>query len=255
MSQKKTVFERLEDKMIELQQNVEGKLSTLQAAVDGLKKEIPQAIGQNLMQFADIIGEKIENIEDALKNVSASGASAPDTSGIASIQNDLNGIKASIQTLQSSIKNIKIEMPQAATTPPVASPPTTPAPASPVTPPPAKPLTTSPPVVTSPSKPAPSTKPAPKTPLTGEGPVAEAIQLLETIKDKAASGITGVALAAEMEQIRDTIVKVFRWHPALYELATFARRLKKIPEGTGLDVENLQLLVEKVEEWKTRISS
>ncbi len=58
-----------------------------------------------------------------------------------------------------------------------------------------------------------------------------------------------------MEQIRDTIVKIFRWHPALYELATFARRLKKSPEGTGLDAETQSLLIEKVDEWKNRISS
>ena len=57
-----------------------------------------------------------------------------------------------------------------------------------------------------------------------------------------------------MEQTRDVIVKIFRWHPALYELATFARRLKKFPEGDALDAETLELLLEKIDEWKNRIS-
>jgi hypothetical protein len=265
MAQKKTVFERLEDKMIELEQNVDNKLTNLQSSIQNLKEEIPKSIGQNLMSFADMIGAKVENIEDALQKVGPSGGPAPDLSALKTLQNDLIEIKNSIKNLQNAITNIKIEVPAPAaspsiplsSTPPAVSPPpiTTPTKAVPVT---------TPPPVTTPTRsiPAPeesagvispsATSPAPISPT--EGPISDVIKLIEEIKVKAKSGITATQLANEMEQTRDTIVKIFRWHPALYELATFARRLKKYPEGAGLDKEILELLLEKVDEWKNRVS-
>ncbi len=90
MSQKKTVFERLEDKMIELQQNIDSQLNNIQAQIESLKEEIPRSIGQNLLQFADMIGAKIEDIEDAVNKISTSTSATPDTSAISALQTSLN---------------------------------------------------------------------------------------------------------------------------------------------------------------------
>ena len=99
LSQKKTVFERLEDRMIELQEEINkklanidqinAKLESLETSLENLKQEIPRSIGENLLQFSDLIGGKIEEIEDALQNVSGSGGAAPDSSAIRSLQSEL----------------------------------------------------------------------------------------------------------------------------------------------------------------------
>jgi len=265
MSQKKTVFERLEDRMIELQEELNKKLAkfaslpekleTLEQSVENLKQEIPRSIGQNLLQFSDLIGAKIEDIEDTLNNISSSGGAAPNLTDLAPIQKELKDIKAGLENVQSAVQNIKIELPS---TPPAAPKPvstvpvqsTPPAPASSSQPKAATPAV----AIHSQPSPAPSTKPTPQVVTPSSGPMADVFNLLDTIKQKAQSGLSGSQLAGEMEQIRDTIVKVYRWHPALYELATFARRLKKSPEGTTPDVATINLLIEKIEEWKKRIA-
>ncbi|HUY01331.1 MAG TPA: hypothetical protein VMV49_17350 [Candidatus Deferrimicrobium sp.] len=261
MAQKKTVFERLEDKMVELEQNIDNKLMNLQSSLQNLKEDIPKSIGQSLMSFADMIGAKIENIEDALQNIGPSRGAAPDLSAIKTLQNDLTEIKNTMKTLQNAIANIKVEIPPTTVSPSI---PAKVAPATVSPPQPAAPASTKPPTVTQsspisvPKEPIsaiPTSAPSPSPSAPVEGPISDVINLLDEIKTKAKSGITAVQLANEMEQTRDTIVKIFRWHPALYELATFARRLKKYPEAAGLDTEILELLLEKVEEWKNRVSS
>jgi hypothetical protein len=283
MSQKKTVFERLEDTMIELQRNIETKLANLQTAIENVKNEIPKAIGslreeiprsigQNLMSFADVIGAKIEDIEEAIKKIGGSTSQPMESSSLNNIQNDLNSIKSSILNLQTTLKNIKIEAPTTTSpslshtpsvTPSIATPSyTPPQPLPPISKPP--PVTTLKPIPpnTIPSKPtttigSPSTsRPAPPPAVAPkEGPLTEVFKLLDSLKEKAQSGINAIQLANEMEQTRDAIVKIFRWHPALYELATFARRLKKYAEGAPLDNETKTSLLEKVEEWKNRINT
>ena len=264
MSQKKTVFERLEDKMIEMEQNVDAKLAKILDAVDTLKDEIPKSLGQNLMSFTDMLGGKIEDLEDLLKEGGGTGGSGMDLGALSPIKAGINEIKTGINDLKTAIKNIKIEVP-----PPVISTPATtprPAPASP--PPVTKPVVATPtpsaPAAATPTRPvstptSAATPSAPAAPATTSaaaagGPMDEVLILLDSIKAKAQSGITALQLANEMEQTRDTIVKIFRWHPALYELATFARRLKKSPEGVAVDADLLKLLLEKTEEWKNRIS-
>lgn len=253
MAQKKTVFERLEDKMIEMEQSVDAKLSKLQASIDNLKEEIPRSLGENLMSFADMLGAKLENLEDTLKNTGGSGGSGIDTSTLNALQNGINEIKAGVDEVKIKIQNIKIAVPtigapsaQPSPTPEAAKP----KPAATVKPPPAKPIPAKPT-----AKPETATSPKPAAPAPSKGGAsADVFKLLDSIKEKAQSGITANQLAIEMEQTRDTIVKIFRWHPTLYELATFARRLKKYPEGTPSDTEIQQLLQEKVDEWKKRIS-
>ena len=85
------------------------------------------------------------------------------------------------------------------------------------------------------------------------GPKAKVIMLFDTILVKAQTGLTAPQLADEMEQIRNQIVEVFEWHPTLFELAAFARRIKKGPANTPIDPQTVQLLIEKIEAWKRRI--
>jgi len=275
MAQKKTVFERLEENMIELQRNLESKLEKLQSSIENIKEEIPKAlgtlkeeiprsIGQNLMSFADVIGAKIEDIEDAIKKIGGTAGMPGDSGSSSNIQSDLNSIKTSILNLQATLKNIKIETPITTASPP---PPTytpsatptythtlTPIPATPsYTPPKTPPPASTPPSISLKPTPAPTT-PSKQASAAGP-PMTDVFKLLDSIKEKAKSGISASQLANEMEQTRDAIVKIFRWHPALYELATFARRLKKYAEGAPLDNETRTLLLEKVEEWKNRINT
>ncbi|NVM27899.1 MAG: hypothetical protein HWN65_03570 [Candidatus Helarchaeota archaeon] len=105
------------------------------------------------------------------------------------------------------------------------------------------------------SQPAYPATPAPPAQPTGpaSGAQQEAVRLLDTIAARARSGIPGSQLAQEMEQTRNRIVEVFQWHPALFELAAFARRLKQLPVGTVLDAGTLNSLLERIEAWKSRI--
>ncbi len=256
MSQKKTVFERLEDQMIELQQNLDKKLGDLAESLENLKQEIPRSIGQNLMSFSDMIGGKIEDIEESVQNLGGSGGSSVDSSLLNTLKGDIDTIKSTLKDIQKNIQTQKPETPSSST--PAQISPSKP-PSSPITPTITTP-TTSKPAIVPPSTPvhAPAkitSQQTPSIPLSIEGPLAEVLGLLESIRIKAKSGLSGQDLGTEMEQIRDTIVKVFRWHPALYELATFSRRLKKFPIGQPPDTETLHLLFEKIDEWKNRVSS
>lgn len=94
---------------------------------------------------------------------------------------------------------------------------------------------------------------APAVPISGAK--GEVVRLLDTIATKAQSGMAAVQLGTEMEQIRNRIVEIFEWHPTLFELAAFARRLKKSPPTEGIDPETLHLLLEKIASWKERIVS
>ncbi|NVM30797.1 MAG: hypothetical protein HWN65_18300 [Candidatus Helarchaeota archaeon] len=236
MAQKKTVFERLEDKMIELEKKLYKKFSDVQASIDNLKEEIPRSLGQSLMSFTDMLGAKVEDLEDLIKNTSGTGGPAPDSSVLNKVQDRLNEIKAGMNDLKTAIQNIKIHPSPAVTSTAAARKPAT-----------AKPVSTPARAVSLTPPSTPSTAPS------VGGTIGEVLNVLDLIKQKAQSGITAPKLAIEMEEARDKIVKIYRWHPALYELATFARRLKKQPEGSGVDAEHQNLLLEKINEWKNRI--
>ncbi|NVM53647.1 MAG: hypothetical protein HWN66_08080 [Candidatus Helarchaeota archaeon] len=85
------------------------------------------------------------------------------------------------------------------------------------------------------------------------GSKMEAVQLLDVILEKAKSGIAASQLGQVMEQTKNTIVQIFQWHPTMFELAAFARRLQQFPAGSPIDNETLILLAEKVNAWKQRI--
>ena len=91
------------------------------------------------------------------------------------------------------------------------------------------------------------------TPRSTTGTVPDKVfQLLEGIKGKL--GMNVQALAREMENTRDEIVKIYKFHPTLYELGTFARKLKKYPENLTLDEDLRNLLFDKINEWKKRLA-
>lgn len=81
---------------------------------------------------------------------------------------------------------------------------------------------------------------------------AEVFDLLDSIKPK--MNLPVQDLARFIEFIRDKIVKVFKFHPALYELGTFARKVKKYPSNSLLDADLTNLLNDKINEWKKRLS-
>lgn len=81
---------------------------------------------------------------------------------------------------------------------------------------------------------------------------AEVFDLLDSIKPK--MNLPVQDLARFIEFIRDKIVKVFKFHPALYELGTFARKVKKYPSNSQLDADLTNLLNDKINEWKKRLS-
>ncbi|MHA1784991.1 MAG: hypothetical protein ACTSVY_12145 [Candidatus Helarchaeota archaeon] len=90
------------------------------------------------------------------------------------------------------------------------------------------------------------------TPRTPPGKVPdEVFHLLENIKQKINIPIDQLAIF--MENTRDEIVKIYKFHPALYELGTFARKLRKYPPNTTLEPDIMNLLVDKINEWKKRL--
>ncbi|MHA1265193.1 MAG: hypothetical protein ACTSRS_08180 [Candidatus Helarchaeota archaeon] len=245
MAQKKTVFERLEDKMIELEENLDTKFAQIQESIENLKNDIPRSLGESLMSFTDMIGAKVEDLEDTLKSSGTTRAGPSiEPQSLDALKKELKEIKTTLESLQIAINNLKVQpspsppsQPSPITTPATSTPKPQPTPPSPIK------KTQPPPASSPPSQPSP-----------GSG-LAEVLKLLDSIKDKAKTTPTAYELGTEMEQTRDTIVKIFRWHPALYEFATFARRLKKAPQGTPIDTETQQLLIEKIDDWKNRLSS
>lgn len=139
--------------------------------------------------------------------------------------------------------------------PPPPMPPTPPQPVftTPISPPTVPPPPMSTPTPAAPIPTIPSTIPHAPPASAPEGPKNDAAMLLDRIIMRANSGLTGIQLAQEMEQIRNKIVEIFQWHPALFELAAFARRLKSQPGEAVLDANSLQNLTEKIQAWKSRI--
>jgi hypothetical protein len=124
-----------------------------------------------------------------------------------------------------------------------SSAPSTPVPSTPAPSPTATPVAK--PITTAPTAPADSGKKGKTPPI-----VAEVLGLLT---QRAQGGADAHALANIMENARDTISKSWRWHPALYELGTFARKLRKIPKGQPPDSSLLNNLMQKIKEWSEKM--
>ena len=78
-------------------------------------------------------------------------------------------------------------------------------------------------------------------------------EVFDLLVQRAERGETAIALAKLLENGRDTISKSWKWHPTLYEVGTFARKLRKYPEGKQADETVLKVLFQKIEEWKTKM--
>lgn len=78
-------------------------------------------------------------------------------------------------------------------------------------------------------------------------------EVFDLIEQRANRGVSAQELAKIIENGRDTISKSWKWHPLLYEVGTFARKLKKYPKDKVPDQEILKLLFQKIEEWKTKM--
>jgi len=102
------------------------------------------------------------------------------------------------------------------------------------------------PSIIKPVEPKPTVKPA-------TVPI-EVHQILDGISNAVKSGVSAKELYTIMNNARDSIIKVYKWHPVLYELASFSRRIQKIPESQQLDNEISSLLIDKINDWKMRIT-
>ncbi|MHA1752673.1 MAG: hypothetical protein ACTSYZ_09925 [Candidatus Helarchaeota archaeon] len=286
-SKPKTIFERLEERMEKLEQIINtivpGILDQVIPALDKVKEDLPASIGPNLMNFADMIGEQIENVSKSVSSISSPGGGGPVnvdlsevtaslnkildsfnvllkgfdqvnskidnlTSEISLLKNDVNQIKA----ISSSVAPVTQTAPPVNVRPQVTAQPATPAPAS-------FQATAQPkPTPTIKAAPAPTITPQEKIPtITTESSVVptEVFDLFDSITEKLKSGMLAQQMAQHMEQVRDKIVNIYKWHPTLYELASQARKLKKAGVEDPVDADTYQLLLEKVQEWKQRIKT
>ncbi|MHA1377003.1 MAG: hypothetical protein ACTSRG_01350 [Candidatus Helarchaeota archaeon] len=78
------------------------------------------------------------------------------------------------------------------------------------------------------------------------------LEVFQLIEERAKGGESGNALSRIIENARDTISKSWKWHPLLYEVGTFARKLKKFADKPIGD-EVLKLLLQKLDEWKEKM--
>ncbi|MHA1145735.1 MAG: hypothetical protein ACTSRW_13425 [Candidatus Helarchaeota archaeon] len=79
------------------------------------------------------------------------------------------------------------------------------------------------------------------------------LEVFDLIEQRAQRGESAQALAKIIENGRDTISKSWKWHPLLYEVGTFARKLKKYPPNKAPDQQILKVLYQKIEEWKEKM--
>ncbi|TFF88633.1 MAG: hypothetical protein EU550_00945 [Promethearchaeota archaeon] len=277
----KTVFERLEDRMRDIQTKLEEILPSIKneviPAIEKVKEDIPASIGPNLMTFADMIGEQIDTVSNSISNIKVPATSGPSGENSGEISSSLNQISDNIMKLNSKIDGITTEItnlknkingiesgstitriPKTVAKPAASSQTQVKAQKSS---PPLDPSVKTPKTTTKPSikpKPAPTVKKETEIPtITTElGSVPpEVFDLLDNITVNLKKGLTAQQMAKFMEDTRDKIVKLYKWHPIIYEMATRARKLKKFGTEDPIDSETYQLLLEKVQEWKERIKS
>ncbi|MBD3228865.1 MAG: hypothetical protein GF329_11820 [Candidatus Lokiarchaeota archaeon] len=277
----KTVFERLEDRMMEIQSILEKILPSIQnevlPAIENIKEELPSSIGPNLMSFADMIGEQIENVSNSISNMKAQPGTGTSDGNIQQINSSVSQINENITKLNSKmdgitteITNLKNKINEIESGTPTTRTQKTVAKQAVSQQPQVKSQQSSPRIESSvlapKTSPKPSIKPKPApavkketeiptitTELTSVPP--EVFDLFDNITENLKKGLTAQQMATLMENTRDKIVKIYKWHPTLYELATRARKLKKYGAEDPIDSETYQLLLEKVQEWKERIKS
>ncbi|NVM02892.1 MAG: hypothetical protein HWN67_11180 [Candidatus Helarchaeota archaeon] len=245
--------ENFEERINELKELINEKITELSSAIKKITEELPSSIGQILMQFSDLIGENFEGVTEKFEDLSLTINEIKQ--GVTEMKMEKELELAQDAELSELIKQTVIEETKAPKE--VTTPPEEPKPAAKVEKPapvlekPTPKIKEKPPVVKKPPivKPA---KPTSATEPTEEVP-EEVLLLFEEISNAVVSNVTANELANAMNTARENIIKVFKWHPVLYELASFSRRIQKMPEGP-LDAEITSLLLEKIEDWKNRIS-
>ncbi|MHA1269412.1 MAG: hypothetical protein ACTSPY_06445 [Candidatus Helarchaeota archaeon] len=80
-------------------------------------------------------------------------------------------------------------------------------------------------------------------------------EVFNLIIQRTQGGADAHSLAKVIENAKDTISKSWKWHPSLFELGTFARRLRNnFKESELPSQEIIQLLMQKIEDWKNKMA-
>jgi len=228
------------------------KFTELTNAIRKMQEDVSASIGQNLMQFSDLIVGKVDNLLDLVNEI---------RQDIQEIKKEKEFEMAQEAELSELIRQTVSEESATETTKPSTA--STPAPTVQKTPPivskPAPTVQKTPPIV---SKPAPTVqkppivKPTVQEPSTEPSEIIpeEVPQLFDGISNAVVSNVSARELASIMDNARNQIIKVFRWHPVLYELASFSRRIQKLPGDSPISADISSLLIEKIQDWKKRIS-
>ncbi|MHA1377734.1 MAG: hypothetical protein ACTSRG_05070 [Candidatus Helarchaeota archaeon] len=222
------------------------KFIELSSVINEMQDSFSASIGQNLMQFSDLLGGKLDDainmIEELKKQVDDLKKEKEFEMEQAAELSEL--IKQSVIEDEPALPSDKAPPIESKPSPPIV-PKTTPT------------VEKTLPIVAKPTvavqKP-PIVKPTVAPPEISETVPKEVIQLLDGIANAVVSKVPTSELATIMDNTRNEIIKVFRWHPVLYELASFSRRIQKL-STKELSADISSLLIEKIQDWKTRISS
>ncbi|MHA1301449.1 MAG: hypothetical protein ACTSO9_18665 [Candidatus Helarchaeota archaeon] len=242
------------------------KFTELTNAIRKMQEDVSASIGQNLMQFSDLIVGKVDNLLDLVNEIRQDIQEIKKEKEFEMAQEaELSELIRQTVSEESATETTKpstasTPAPTVQKTPPIVS---TPAPTVQKTPPivskPAPTVQKTPPIV---SKPAPTVqkppivKPTVQEPSTEPSEIIpeEVPQLFDGISNAVVSNVSARELASIMDNARNQIIKVFRWHPVLYELASFSRRIQKLPGDSPISADISSLLIEKIQDWKKRIS-
>ncbi|NVM04976.1 MAG: hypothetical protein HWN67_21825 [Candidatus Helarchaeota archaeon] len=235
-----TVFERLEQQMKKLIEAIEELKNLVQgntSALENLKSDV----NSGFLNFSDMVGNRLDELQETFQTKTP--GSGIDTSAITSKLDDISeGVKNTAGKIKNFMDSTIDSFRKVAKSPakkvPIAKVVTTP-------PKPSKKLKIIPTEIPPPSKRAPIPIKVGKT-----VPV-EVLDLLDSLKSKIET--PAVKFAEYMEWVRDEIVRIYKFHPAIYELGTFARKLKKYPQNMKIDPDIIALLFDKIDEWKQRI--
>ncbi|MFX0136968.1 MAG: hypothetical protein ACFFDN_25240 [Candidatus Hodarchaeota archaeon] len=235
-----TVFERLEEQMKKLIKSIEDMKTLIQensSALENLKSDV----NSGFLNFSDMMGNRLDELQEILQKKGPDSGinSGAITAKLDDISKGLKNTAVRIKSfMDSTVDSIRDIVKSPTKTVPIAK------------------------VITTPPKPSikprvvrteipPPSKRAPIPIKVGKTVPGEVLDLLDSLKSKIET--PAVKFADYMEWVRDEIVRIYKFHPAIYELGTFARKLKKYPQNMKIDPDIIALLFDKIEEWKQRI--
>lgn len=215
-----TVFERLEEQMKNLLNTIEDLKSLIQdntTTLNSIKSDFNEAF----LNFSDLIGKRLEELEEKIQPTEGMSKKSEPTS--INFQNFINEIKDSIKEVKEMMEYIVKSLKDIKITPIKAIPEAVPIISTP------KPISKVPKPTPKIPKPfqkikevsedlLPPSKRAPIPFKVGQTVPIEVINLLDSLKTRVE--YPAVEFAEAMEQIRDEIVKIYRFHPTLYELGS-----------------------------------